>query len=229
MKTIGYIRVSTDEQTDSGLGLEAQRRNITDYCALYGLELAEIISDEGISAKDMKHRPGFQRILEMARRREIDAVVVYKLDRAFRNTIDALSTARELEGLGVAFHSVHEKIDTKSAMGVFFFTLLAALAEMERVLIGERTRDALKAKKARAGGKQISGAAGYGWTWQGADGNKRLVEVEEEQAIIRQILELANHIPALSPVEIAERFDLPRRTVRRIIGQHQKGVSTAQT
>ena len=77
----------------------------------------------------------------------IDAVVVYKLDRMFRSTVDALETTKQFDKLNVSFHSIEETIDTKSAMGKFFFTLTAALVEMEREIIGERTRDVLQRKK----------------------------------------------------------------------------------
>ena len=65
----------------------------------------------------------------------------------FRCTTDALETTRQFEACGVAFHSLHETIDTESAMGKFFFTLLAATAEMERGLISERTKAVLNHKR----------------------------------------------------------------------------------
>ena len=98
-------------------------------------------------SKNLK-RPGVQKVLEMAEGKMVGAVVVYKLDRMFRSTVDALETTRLFDKWGVSFHSIEETIDTKSAMGKFFFTLTAALAEMEREIIGERTRDVLQRKKA---------------------------------------------------------------------------------
>ncbi len=82
----------------------------------------------------------------MARNREIGALVVYKLDRAFRSTIDALEVTKELDNFGVGFHSINERLDTKSPLGKFFFTLIAGIAEMERGIVGERTSDALRRK-----------------------------------------------------------------------------------
>lgn len=75
--------------------------------------------------------------------REVDAVIIFQLDRMFRNTVDALNTSEELDRLGVALHSINESLDTKSAMGKFFFTLTTALAEMERNIVSERTFTAL--------------------------------------------------------------------------------------
>ena len=100
-------------------------------------------------------------MLQRARRKEIDAIIIVKLDRMFRCTVDALNTAQDFDRRGVALHSIHESLDTQSAMGKFFFTLTAALAEMERGLIGERTKAALARKKER--GEKTGGCVPYGY------------------------------------------------------------------
>jgi DNA invertase Pin-like site-specific DNA recombinase len=69
------------------------------------LELREIVEDAGISAKNLR-RQGVQKVLRLARRKEIDAVVVYKLDRIFRSTVDALETTKAFDKWGVSFHSI---------------------------------------------------------------------------------------------------------------------------
>jgi len=89
------VRVSTDEQQE-GISLENQEAKIKAYCELNGLELKEVVADEGLSAKNL-NRPGIKKILSQAWDKEIDAIVVYKLDRAFRSTIDALEVTSELE------------------------------------------------------------------------------------------------------------------------------------
>jgi len=146
MKAIGYVRVSTEDQAREGVSLDNQKAKIRAYCELKEMELAGIIEDAGISAKNL-NRPGAQKVLDMARRKEVDAVIVYKLDRMFRSTVDALETTKLFAKWGVSFHSIHETLDTQSAMGKFFFTLTAALAEMERGIIAERTKAALKHKR----------------------------------------------------------------------------------
>ena len=113
------------------MSLENQQEKIRAYCNLKDLELLEIVEDAGISAKNLK-RPGAQKVIEMARNKMVDAVVVYKLDRMFRSTVDALETTKKFDKWGVSFHSIQETIDTKSAMGKFFFTLMACLTELER-------------------------------------------------------------------------------------------------
>jgi len=148
MNAIGYIRVSTAEQCNEGVSLDNQQSKISAYCTLKDLTLTEIICDAGISAKNLK-RPGVQKVLTLARKKQIDAIVVYKLDRIFRSVTDALETTKMFEKCGVSFHSIEETLDTQSAMGRFFFTLTAALAEMERRLIGERTKSALAHKRSK--------------------------------------------------------------------------------
>lgn len=182
MKAIGYIRVSTEEQAAHGISLDAQRAKIVAYAQVKDLTLVDIIEDAGKSAKDLK-RPGVQEVLKKARRKEIDAVIIVKLDRMFRCTVDALNTAQDFDKRGVALHSIHESLDTQSAMGKFFFTLTAALAEMERGLIGERTRAALARKKERG---EVYGEVPYGFDV--VDGS--LVDNPLEQGIKTRIVKL---------------------------------------
>ena len=147
MAAIGYIRVSTEEQAKHGVSLDMQRSKITAYADLEDMDLVDIIADEGISGCNIKGRPGIQRALAMVKSREIKAVIVYKLDRLARNTIEALQVAKLMDRNGVALHSITEKLDTKSAMGRFFFTLMASIAEMERGIISERIQAAMDRKR----------------------------------------------------------------------------------
>ena len=184
MKAVGYIRVSTEDQKE-GVSLDNQRAKINAYASLKDLDLVEIIEDAGISAKNL-NRPGAQKVLKMTRKKEVEAVIVYKLDRMFRSTIDALETTKQFDRWGVAFHSINETIDTQSAMGRFFFTLTAALAEMERGIIGERTKSALKHK--RLNGEKTGGDIPFGYSLD-IDG-QTLKEDAKEQEVIRLIKRL---------------------------------------
>jgi site-specific DNA recombinase len=184
MTAVGYVRVSTDDQAKEGVSLDNQKSKINAYCELKDLQLREVIEDAGISAKNLR-REGVQKVLRLARRKEIDAVVVYKLDRIFRSTIDALETTKAFEKWGVSFHSIEETLNTRSAMGKFFFTLTAALAEMEIRLIGERTKAALAYK--RSNNEKTGGDIPYGYdlTAQGL-----LTKNDDEQRVIRIIRKL---------------------------------------
>ena len=176
-KAVGYIRVSTEGQAEKGISLEAQRAKIEAYAALKDFHLVEIIEDAGISAKNLK-RPGMQRLLDMIHRKEIDAVIILKLDRMFRNTVDALQTTQRFDKKGVALHSIQENLDTQSALGRFYFTLVASLAEMERGVIGERTKMAMARKKEK--GEVISRFTPYGYQKRG---NKLVASQEEQDAL----------------------------------------------
>src|SRR4030043_766794 len=96
---IGYIRVSTEDQAREGVSLDNQKSKITAYCQLKDLNLIEVIEDAGISAKNLK-RPGVQKVINMARKKQINAVVVYKLDRVFRSTVEALETTKLFDKCG---------------------------------------------------------------------------------------------------------------------------------
>jgi site-specific DNA recombinase len=181
MKTIGYIRVSTDEQAREGISLDNQRAKIRAYCQLHSLDLVGISEDEGKSAKDL-NRDGMKAIIGLIQKRGIEAVVVYKLDRLSRKVIDTLTLIELMEKQGIAFHSITEKIDTRSAMGRFFLNIMASLAQMERDLISERTRDALRHKIERG---QRAGQIPYGYRL-GADGIT-LEEHSHEQGAIQLI------------------------------------------
>src|SRR6266699_1866769 len=86
-RAVGYIRVSTDKQAEHGISLEAQHAKLTQYAALYDIELVDIIVDAGVSAKSL-NRPGLQRALGMLRKGQADALLVAKLDRLTRSTRD---------------------------------------------------------------------------------------------------------------------------------------------
>jgi len=161
MKAVGYVRVSTEEQAKGGISLDMQRAKILSYANLEEMDLIEIVADEGISGCTIKARPGIQRVMKMVRSKEVRSVIIYKLDRLSRNTIEALQIARLMDRKGAALHSITEKFDTKSAMGRFFFTLMASIAEMERGLIRERIQAAMDMKKEK--GEACNNNPKYGY------------------------------------------------------------------
>ena len=98
MKAIGYVRCSTQEQADSGLGLAAQAERIRAYCRMRGLELSQVVTDAGVSGgKPLAKRDGGRQLLDVLRSREAGAVVMLKLDRMFRNAGDCLTTVERWE------------------------------------------------------------------------------------------------------------------------------------
>jgi len=143
MRAFGYARVSTEDQAREGISLDLQRARIESFCAARGWELLHVHEDAGRSAKNTE-RPALRRALdELIDQHAADVLVFWKLDRVFRNTSDALAVSKELSGAGIEMVSISEAIDTTSAMGRFVYTLLAALATLEREQISDRTRHAL--------------------------------------------------------------------------------------
>ncbi len=184
MKAIGYIRVSTEEQARHGISLDMQRSKISAYAVLEDMELIDIIADEGLSGCSMKGRPGITKILGMVQDKTIQAVIIYKLDRLARNTIEALQAATLMDQKGVALHSITEKLDTRSAMGRFFFTLMASIAEMERGIISERIQSAMERKREK--GEPCSNNPPFGYQIVG----NQLVPALHEKRVHNRILEL---------------------------------------
>jgi DNA invertase Pin-like site-specific DNA recombinase len=160
-----YARVSTrDKDQDPELQLEALRA----YVAARGWEALEYA--DTAAAGDLAHRTAWARLLGDVARRKVDRVMVWKLDRAFRSTLHALATLRDLEHAGVGFAALTQpELDTTSATGRRVFTILAAVAEMERELIADRVREGMH--RARRQGKAIgrppvTARAGFAGRWQ---------------------------------------------------------------
>ena len=154
---ISYIRVSSEEQADSGLGLEAQRQRIAAYCAMKGLHLAEVFEDPGISAgKPLASRPAGCKLLAAAKKGNA-VVVVAKLDRLFRSVADAANVIAEFDKKGIQLVSIGEGFDMTHAYGRAMAQMASVFAELERAMIRERTRSAMSVKRSR--GERISGHA----------------------------------------------------------------------
>lgn len=192
---ISYTRVSTEEQATSGVSLDAQQAAVSAYCTMRGLKLVELIVDAGVSAgKPLASREGGRRILERVRDGGVSAIVAYKLDRVFRDCADCLAVVSDWDQRGVALHLVDlggTTLDSGTAMGRFFLTVMAGAAELERNLIGERTKAALAHLKTDQGVKL--GSPALGWTRSGErDPCGRLVvaDVADELATVNRIIEL---------------------------------------
>jgi DNA invertase Pin-like site-specific DNA recombinase len=146
MQVLGYVRVSTDEQSDSGAGLEAQRRAIAAECKRRGWQLVDVIEDAGFSAKDLK-RPGIKAALEVLEAGDAKALVAAKLDRLSRSMIDFTALMATATKQGWALVALDCSVDTSTPAGEAMAHVLATFAQFERRLIGQRTREALAVKK----------------------------------------------------------------------------------
>lgn len=175
MKAIGYIRVSTDRQDNS---IEVQERLIRAQAMLKGMDFVEVIIDRDEFSGNLD-RPGVQRVLAMVKAREVEAVIISKLDRLTRSTRDAIDLIDLFGKKGVALVSVSESLDTESPMGRFFVRMIASIAELEREMIGSRTRAVLQELKRQG---KPAGNAPYGFKSQGK--KKELLPDEYEQRIL---------------------------------------------
>lgn len=184
MRAVGYTRVSSLEQAECGVSLAAQADRIHAYCDLQGWECVDVVSDDGYSGKDLK-RPGIARLLEEAKKkkgRRFDGIVVVKLDRLTRSMKDLLTLTTATDRCGVALVSIQEAVDTATATGQLFRTIITALSEWERGTIGERTREALAFKRQQ--GERI-GSIPYGFTL--AHDGRHLVPVPAETQVLAKI------------------------------------------
>lgn len=182
MKTIGYIRVSTQGQVEDGVSLDAQEAKVRAWAVLNEVESVLIFRDEGISGKRSDNRPGLQAALDAVGKG--DALIVYSLSRLSRSTRDTLAIADILAKKEADLVSLSEKIDTSSASGKMVFRLLAVLAEFERDQVSDRTCFALSHK--RAIGEKTGGDVPFGFKVRAG----KLYRHAEEQKGIRLILNL---------------------------------------
>jgi DNA invertase Pin-like site-specific DNA recombinase len=144
-----YVRVSTDGQT-----LDNQTRELGQIAERRGWQIVETYSDAGISgSKGRDRRPGLDRMLKAACRREFDIVMAWSIDRLGRSLIDLLHTVQNLEAYGVDLYLDQQAIDTTTPAGKLMFQITGAFAEFERSMIQQRVK--LGLKRAVAQGKQL--------------------------------------------------------------------------
>jgi DNA invertase Pin-like site-specific DNA recombinase len=147
-----YARVSTHEQVT-----ENQLRDLRQYAADRVWEIHDEYVDHGLSGAKSS-RPALDRMMDDARKKRFDLIVVWRFDRFARSVKHLVLALEELRGLGVGFVSYSESIDTSSPLGQAIFTIIAAMAELERNIIIERVHAGLR--RARSQGKRIGRPAG---------------------------------------------------------------------
>ena len=183
-----YARVSTNDQQT----LAMQNRAMRQYAARRGWTVAMQVREVNSGAARREVR---EKVLQAARRREIDLVLVWRLDRWGRSVTDLLATLQELEHLGVGFVSLTEALDLTTPAGRAMVGLLAVFAEFEREILRERTRAGLA--YARANGKRLG----------------RPATAAMHAAEVRQL----HGAGGISKSEIARRLKIGRTSVRRIL------------
>jgi len=178
---VGYIRVSTTKQDESGLSLEEQKLRIEAWAVSKIIKLEQVYEDGAESAKDLD-RPQVQEVLRRVQDGEISHVIIYKLDRLTRSVKDLYNLITVFQKSDVALCSVTESLDTSSALGRAMVGIIGVFAQWERENTAERTIMALTAKRRR--GERLGGHRPYGSRVKG----KKLVPDEGEQAVLKAIL-----------------------------------------
>jgi putative DNA-invertase from lambdoid prophage Rac len=187
-----YARVSTNDQQT----LPMQTRALREYVARRGWTLALQIREIGSGAIERQAR---EQLMDAARRRDIDVVLVWRLDRWGRSVTDLLATLQELEHLGVGFVSLAEALDLTTPAGRAMAGLLAIFAEFEREILRERTRAGLA--HARQNGQRLGRP------------ETAALKAAEVQQLFRK---------GVGKAEIARRLGMGRTSVRRILAPKER-------
>ena len=228
MTVYGYTRVSTAEQAaDDRTSLETQRRKIAAAAELSGLALDALIEEPGVSGtKPLAARPEGGPLL--ARLQKGDALIVAKLDRAFRNAADALATAEQLKArkVDLIVADMGSEPVTQNGVSRMFFGMLALVAEFERERTRERLADGRGAK--RAAGGHIGGSAPFGYHKVGAGRSARLEPIPEQQDAILTMRRLAAEDASLRAIaeEVRQRhgFVVSHLAVRTALRRPAEGL-----
>jgi DNA invertase Pin-like site-specific DNA recombinase len=152
-KRVGiYARVSTLDQSTQNQVLDLQR-----YANERGWELVRVYLDTGVSGTK-ENRPSLDKLMNDARKRRFDLVLVWRFDRFARSTKHLILALDEFKNLGIDFVSFQENIDTSSPLGGAIFTIISAVAQLERDIIAERVKAGLR--RARENGKRLGRPTG---------------------------------------------------------------------
>jgi DNA invertase Pin-like site-specific DNA recombinase len=204
---IAYLRVSTDGQVASGLGLDAQRAAVSAAAARLGVEVTQWHADEGVSGgASLDTRPGLLAALDALRRG--DVLLVAKRDRLGRDVLNVAMAERLAQRKGARVVSAAgEGTDSDSPTDVLMRQMLDAFAQFEKALIGARTKAALQAKRARG---YRAGNVPFGYV---ADADGRLVSDAGEQRVLALVSEL--RAAGYTQRAIADELNAQGYTTRR--------------
>jgi DNA invertase Pin-like site-specific DNA recombinase len=186
LRVLGYCRVSTQDQVDGGMSLEAQAGRIRAWAEAAGATLVDVVVDAAVSGtKPLADRPGGERIAALftTRRPEADAVVVVRLDRLGRDAAEQMALLKRCRTGKVGLVAVAQQIDLATPYGRAMAGVSVVFAELERALIAERTAETLA--ELRRQGKPWNHAP---FGWDAVDG--RLVVNDVEQATLARVGEL---------------------------------------
>lgn len=192
MKVALYIRVSTESQNP-----EMQINELKAYCESRGWEIYQIFIDK-LSGKNTQ-RPQFLEMNRLARLRKFQGIAIWRLDRAFRSTVDTINQIEEYNNYGIKFISLHDNfIDTTSPSGVLMINIVSCFAEFERKIIALRVQSGIaNAKK------------------------KGVIFGRKPKVDLQKVIQLKES--GLNLSEIAKQFNVDKSTISRVMKNfHQK-------
>jgi site-specific DNA recombinase len=184
-----YLRVSTSEQAENGHGLDVQRERCKALVVVKGWQVVAEFSDEGVSGTlGIEERVGLKALMQAIESGDIDAVIVLALDRLARSTLLILDLVSKITAKGVTIASCKESLDTSTPTGQFVLTMFAALAQLERDTIVERTTAGRNARGKKDGEK--GGSVPYGYVR--ALSESALLVDEKAAQVVRKIFSMRN-------------------------------------
>jgi DNA invertase Pin-like site-specific DNA recombinase len=227
----GYIRVSTDQQRDSGISLDEQQRKIEARCAENGWHLEHVYVDAGISGSTpLARRPEGARLLRAVQAG--DVVIAAKMDRMFRSALDALQTIADFKRRKIGLWLLDLGNDCSgNGISELIMTVLAAVAQFERGLISERIKDAKR--NLRRSGRHQGGGRPFGWQFGEANGHGRareLIPDPDEQMALAEIIAMRWEGKSLMAIRDAMRargFQISHQLVANTIARHAAGAGGA--
>ena len=190
-----YVRVSTVDQHP-----ETQLHDLRQFAVQRGFQIVQEYTDHGFSGTKAR-RPALDQLMEDARRRKFDVLMVWSIDRLARSTKHLLQTLDELNGLGIQFLSQREAIDTEGPLGRAIVVIVSAMAELERCVIIERVRAGMR--RAKLEGRRIGRAP----------------------LNVNRVVLLRDRERGLSLNQLAKAHGISKASVCRVLREEKKGVS----
>ncbi len=201
MTTAIYIRVSTEDQATEGFSINAQKEKLTKYLEANGWELYNIYIDDGISGKNLKDRPQIKSMLEEIKKKNINNVLVYKLDRLTRSLSDLMDLMKLFDLYDCSLNSQTEKLDTSNAVGRMFLKIIGTFAEFERENLSERVSFGYEQKTREGGYTNVNGVYGYDYIV----GEGKLAVRPLEAQIVRDVYD--KFLNGKAMITIAKEFN----------------------
>ena len=212
---ISYVRVSTEEQAKEGISLDTQEDGIKRYCEIHNIKLAKNYREEGRSAKNT-NRPKYQTMVQELEVIKPNILIVWRLDRIFRNAKDALNTSDYLNKKQIDFISTTQNIDTTTAIGRMFYTVMASLAQLESEQISERVTAVQEYVTTK--GKYLNRPP-YGYYLEkDKQGNiiSENFQVNHQEA--KKVMEMfMNKINGMSYSQISKEYNMSAQTIKNIL------------